>query len=447
MGRKSHAKALSVWSNGERVGVWRIPARGDMELQYDPAWMSSVAGRPLSLSLPFGVDASALKGDKVNNYFENLLPDSDVIRKRLATKFKTESTGAFDLLQAIGRDCVGAVQLLPEGSGPEGFDRIEGVPLDDKEVEQYLLRVVTPAGFGSQDVDEDEFRISLAGAQEKTALLWHGNQWMRPHGATPTTHILKLPLGLVGNKKVDLSTSVENEWLCLNILEAYGLPVAKSQILYFGAQRVLSVKRFDRQMNSSGKWLMRLPQEDFCQALGVPPIQKYEADGGPGVRELAQLIRQSERAKEDIETLLSAQVLFWMMAAPDGHAKNFSIQLLAGGRYRLTPLYDVVSIWPVAGNGASQWSWHNARLAMAATGKNKHYLFKDVQRRHFNAMASQCGYGKDAEPLIQRLIERTPGVVTTIAARLPPGFPQPVADAILGGLEKSAAKLAAMPPA
>ena len=108
MGRKSHSRSLSVWTNGERVGTWTLPTRGDIEFTYDAGWMSSPGGRPLSLSLPY-TDEQALKGERVQNFFDNLLPDSDAIRKRLATRFKTQTTGAFDLLQAIGRDCVGAV--------------------------------------------------------------------------------------------------------------------------------------------------------------------------------------------------------------------------------------------------------------------------------------------------------------------------------------------------
>lgn len=184
------------------------------------------------------------------------------------------------MLNAIGRDCVGALQLLPENQEPVGFDTIEGVPLSDAGVEKHLLNAVAPTSVLGQHADEDEeWRISIAGAHEKTALLWHKNSWMRPLGATPTTHILKLPLGQVG--RIDMSTSVENEWLCARILHAYGLPVASCEIANFGSQRVLVVERFDRRLHSSDNWWMRLPQEDFCQALGVPPRNKYESDGGP----------------------------------------------------------------------------------------------------------------------------------------------------------------------
>jgi serine/threonine-protein kinase HipA len=416
-----------------------------MEFSYDAAWIASPAGRPLSLSLPFAPGNLAHKGPRVLNYFDNLLPDSEVIRKRIAQRYQTETLDAFDLLQAIGRDCVGAVQLLPEDDVPEHVDRIEGTPLSEAEIETMLTRTVSAPTLGAADQSDDDFRISLAGAQEKTALLWHEGQWKRPHGATPTTHIFKLPLGLVGNKLADLSTSVENEWLCLRILRAYGLPVANTEVVTFGKQRVLSVERFDRQLHSSGQWLLRLPQEDFCQVYGVPSHRKYENEGGPGVLDLARVLQQSVAAAQDIETLLASQILFWMLAAPDGHAKNFSIRLLAGGQYRLTPLYDVMSIWPVEGSGPNQWSWFKARLAMGMWSRSKHDAFRDVQRRHFNTMALKCSYGASAEPLIERLIEQTPNVIDQVSADLPERFPARVAERIFKGLRNSAAKLAKMP--
>ena len=154
--------------------------------------------------------------------------------------------------------------------------------MSEEDVERHLMQITRSGPPGRGD-DSEDLRISLAGAQEKTALLWHNGGWMRPHGSTPTTHILKLPLGLVGHRKADLTASVENEWLCMNLLAEFGLPVAQTAILNFGTQKVLGVERFDRRMHPSGKWIMRLPQEDFCQALGVPPHLKYESDGGPGL--------------------------------------------------------------------------------------------------------------------------------------------------------------------
>ena len=445
MGRASHSRALGLWSNGVRVGSWRIPTRGDMELHYEPAWRTSGLGRPLSLSLPFDLDDRPIKGPAVANYFDNLLPDSPEIRKRLGQRYARGATDPFDLLAAIGRDCVGAVQLLPEDQAPEGFDRIEGTPMSDEEVARHLRTTVTAPARGLER-EEDDFRISLAGAQEKTAFLKHGGKWMKPHGSTPTTHIFKLPLGLVGHIRADFSTSVQNEWLTMEIMRAYGLDVAHCEMLAFDGQPVLCVERFDRQLHASGQWWMRLPQEDFCQATGHPPDAKYQAEGGPGPLHITRLLQGSENAHDDIATVLACQVLFWMLAATDGHAKNFSIRLLAGGRFRLTPLYDIMSVWPIEGDGPNQLSWHDAKLAMAVMAGKPLYRLRDIERRHFNAMAARCGYGKHAEPLIAKILEATPGVIDRVRGRLPEGFPERVATRILEGLQGAAQRLDAMPP-
>ena len=264
---------------------------------------------------------------------------------------------------------------------------------------------------------------------------------MRPHGSTPTTHILKLPIGMVGHRKADFSTSVENEWLCMNLLAEFGLPVVKTEILTFGGQKVLSVERFDRQLHSSGEWIMRLPQEDFCQVMGIPSHLKYESDGGPGLRDLACVLKGSVQAEQDLTTLLTTQLIFWMLAAPDGHAKNFSIRVLPQGRYQLTPLYDVMSIWPVEGNGPNQFSMFKAKMAMAVLGKSKHYLFKDIQRRHFNSMASRCFDRVDAEGVIGRVLEATPIAIEVMESRMSKGFPDWIAESVFNGLKASAGLL------
>lgn len=448
MGRKSHSRSLAVWINGQHVATWRMSARGAVELQYDDQWLDAPQGRPLSLSLPFQPGNLPLRGDVVTNYFDNLLPDSEPIRRRLAQRYRSESTGAFDMLQQLGRDCVGAVQLLNEGEQPGGYDRIEGDALSEVQVERHLERVVTPSGLmGWQEDNLDDLRLSIAGAQEKTALLWHQGQWVLPRGATPTTHIFKLPLGRVGNEgRLNTSTSVENEWLCLRILGAFGLRVPRAAILRFGGQKVLGVERFDRRLHADGGWWMRLPQEDFCQARGLPSSLKYESDGGPGMQSICNILQGSVAAEQDLRDFMGSQILFWMLAATDGHAKNFSIQLLKEGQYRLTPLYDVISMWPVIGHGVDKLEWQKARLAMSVRSKSRHYRLHEIQRRHFNAMAARCGLGSDAEDLIRGLIERTASVIDSVSRELPEGFPGEVAGPILDNLQNSALRLREMPP-
>lgn len=430
--------------NGERVGTWNASPVGE-ELHYEADWLKSPQARPLSLSLPFQPGNLPCRGPVVRNYFENLLPDSQPIRDRLARRFKTATTDAFDLLTEIGRDCVGALQILPDGQDPGDVKTVHAQPLDEAGVARALRSVLTPGGFDEQASDTDKFRISIAGAQEKTALLWHEGRWWRPKGPTPTTHILKLPLGRVGNIKLDLRDSVENEWLCAQILDAYGLPVARCHPLVFEGQRVLGVERFDRVWADDGSWLIRLPQEDMCQATGTPAHAKYEADGGPGIDRILDVLNASRRRVQDRENFFRAQLMFWLMCAPDGHAKNFSIALHAGGAFSMTPLYDVVSAYPVLGRGPNLISPHRVKLAMALRCSNAHWRMRDILRRHWhevgrrNGMVSASGQGMD--DLVKDVIDKTPVALDAVAAKLPPGFPAYVADAVLNGIKTAVDKL------
>lgn len=421
---------LSVWQNDERVGIWTRGRSGHHRFNYDRTWLDSPRARPLSLSMPISANRTA-EGAAVGNFFDNLLPDDESIRRRLQTRFRTKSTEAFDLLQAIGRDCVGAVQILPADQAPSNVTSLNYDALSEIDVEHVLQNVTAFSGLGASD-DENDFRISIAGAQEKTALLKIGTQWCRPKGSTPTTHILKLPLGHVGGNQLDLSHSVENEWLCSRILKELGLAVANTEIAVFGSQKVLSVERFDRRWMAEDTWIARLPQEDFCQASGIRSSHKYESDGGPGIHDCLKILAGGDDFQADGMTFLLAQLAFWLLAATDGHAKNFSIFLLPGGRYRMTPLYDVLSAWPVIGKGSKHIPWQKAKLAMAVRAKNVHYKISELHARHWLQLAEKSGV-VDAEDAMMALVEKTENALTAIESALPRDFPVTVADAIFAG--------------
>jgi serine/threonine-protein kinase HipA len=427
--------------NGEKVATWLFPASGPQELTYSEEWLTSSDPRPLSLSMPTGPLGVTYKGAVVERYFDNLLPDNRAIRERMRQRFSAQSTRAFDLLTEVGRDCVGAIQLLPTGEAPADVRTIEGEPLTPAAIERHLREVQSPAALGQQ-VGADDFRISLAGAQEKTAFLRNGRKWLRPLGSTPTTHIFKLPIGETP-QGIDLSTTVENEWLCSRILAAYGIPVASCSMERFGEQKTLIVERFDRRLSANGTWILRLPQEDFCQATGTSRDEKYEADGGPGIRRIMDLLLGSSRAEDDRLDFFRTQALFWMLCAIDGHAKNFSVFLEAHGRFRLTPRYDIISAFPVLGRRSSQLSHKKVKMAMAVEGKNRHYFWDSIQTRHWEETARRCGIDAYWPKLRDELIEKTPGVLESVAAELPRDFPTQVSDPILDGLGKSVLKLSA----
>jgi serine/threonine-protein kinase HipA len=236
---------------------------------------------------------------------------------------------------------------------------------------------------------------------------------------------------------------VENEWLCSQIVAAYGLPVARCAIAHFEEQKVLIVERFDRRPSSDATWIVRLPQEDMCQATGTSALHKYESDGGPGIDAIMEVLSGSARAAIDRRNFFTTQVIFWLLAATDGHAKNFSIAHLPGNRYESTPLYDVLSAHPIIGAGAGRLPAQKVKLAMAVRGRNVHYLINQIQRRHWIAEGQRVGFSAaDVETLIGELTARTDAVIDEVSSRLPRDFPMDVAEAVFDGMRRLNRKLA-----
>jgi serine/threonine-protein kinase HipA len=425
MARRRTRFPLNVFLNSRLVGRLRRQASGAIDFQYDPDWLSWEHALPVSLSLPMREDRYI--GDPVIAVFDNLLPDSDAIRRRLAERVHADGADAYSLLAKIGRDCVGALQFLPQDVEPAPAGTVDGRSVDEKDIARKLGDLTaTPLG-----VDEDEeFRISLAGAQEKTAFLFWKNKWHLPHGTTATTHIMKPQIGMLPSG-IDLTRSVENEYLCLKLTEAFGLPSAKASIADFDRSRVLVVERFDRLWTKDNR-LLRLPQEDCCQALSAPPTRKYESDGGPGMTAILDLLKGSDDPDADRRLFLKAQVVYWLLGATDGHAKNFSIFLRQGGRFRLTPFYDVMSVQPAF--DAHQVRRSQMKLALAV-GENRHYVLHEIMPRHFVQTAVNSGTPAAViESIFEELLKAEEAVVSKVTKELPAGFPQEIAGSIIGGL-------------
>ena len=429
MPRSKKHTPLLVRLNNKLVGRLTKKVSGAIEFSYDTQWLSWEHAIPASLSMPLREEA--YKGDVVLAVFENLLPDSDSIRSRVAERVGAKGVDAYNLLSEIGKDCVGALQFVPENitlPHADGLEKLKAIPISDVEIESLLKNLAqSPLGLNR----DDDFRISVAGAQEKTALLWHNNKWMKPLGTTPTTHIIKTQIGHLPNG-IDLSNSVENEYYCLKLFEAFGLNVNRVEMKTFGQTKALLIERFDRVWTKNGR-LLRMPQEDLCQALSIPPPQKYQNEGGPGIEQIFTFLKGSDHADKDQETFLKAQILFWLIGATDGHAKNFSIFLQPGGHFHMTPLYDVLTAQPSLIQ--NQLNRKQMRLAMCV-GNSRHYRFDKICGRHFVETAHKASMrDEQIQTIIKDITDQSTAAFKSVKEKLPGDFPEDIYSSVEGAAQ------------
>lgn len=432
MARTRKYRPLGVFLNTRQIGQLHKESSGAIRFVYDSQWLHWKHASPVSLSMPLREEPYS--GAVVSAVFENLLPDNEEVRSRVASRFAADGTDPYSLLAAIGTDCVGALQFLVDGEAPNSALTIQGDELDDGDIAHLLGSLSTnPLGL---DRDKD-FRISIAGAQEKTALLKNEGKWILPTGSTPTTHIFKTPIGHIPNG-LDLTQSVENEFLCLKLMCRYGFEVANATIETFDGETALVVERFDRRRLDSGQ-LIRLPQEDCCQALSYPSTKKYQSDGGPGIEEIMSLLLGSDEPSSDRENFFKAQVLFWLLGATDGHAKNFSLALFPQGRFRMTPLYDILSIQPCVDSGQLRHSEYKMAMRVGSSDK---YRVLDIQGRHLIHTGRKCGLSESAiNAVFSELKDSTADVLQNITADLPHNFPTELLESVVSGVESRLTRL------
>ncbi len=300
---------LVTWMNNQRVGELTKLANGAHTFKYAAEWLASRYARPLSLSLP--LQRGNITSDAVFNFFDNLLPDSPIVRDRIVKRYHAKSRQPFDLLSEIGRDSVGAVTLIPE----------------DETV-------------------------------------------------------------------------------------------------------TLAVERFDRRWNTERTVLLRLPQEDMCQTFGLPSSVKYESDGGPGIAQIMAFLMGSSEALKDRYDFMKFQVFQWLIGATDGHAKNFSVFIQAGGSYRLTPFYDIISAFPVLGGTGIHIS--DLKLAMGLNAsKGKKTAIDKIYPRHFLATAKVLKFPEvQMHEILSDFARMIPAALDNVKTSLPTDFPENVVTAV-----------------
>jgi len=428
--RRLKSSVLTVYLNGRTVGTYSKLSHGGTIFQYSTDWIDWQNAIPISQSMPLQV--KPYKGDIVTSYFENLLPDSDLILRKIAEKTGAAGGDAYNLLYQIGRDCVGALQFLPEEIAVEPLGVPAGRRLSNQDISNIIRNLERdPLGINS----EGGFRISLAGAQEKAAFLKIGENWFEPEGMSPTTHIFKPAIGEVPweSGPVDMSQSVENEHYCLTLLKAFRVDVARTEIAEYESGKVLIVERFDRMKMDNGI-IIRLPQEDMCQALGYPPSQKYQNQGGPTLTSILEFLNASDTPRKDQMVVFKCQILFWLIGAIDGHAKNFSVFLAPNDGFRLTPIYDVMS--GQTAFDANQIRHKDYRVAMSV-GKNNKYRIDNIHGRHFLESATKA---KLPEAFVREAINHIQNdfdaAFDAAIAAMPRDFPKDIHKSIRAGAEK-----------
>jgi serine/threonine-protein kinase HipA len=429
-------KELSVLLYGAPIGSLHCAPNARLRFVYADKARTARNAVPLSLSLPL---ARREHGhDAVDAFLWGLLPDNENVLSRWAREFHVSSRNPFALLAHVGQDCAGAVQIVP----PDRVDEIEGPGpvrvdwLTESDVAERLRVLRSDETAWSRASDEGRF--SLAGAQPKIALFHDGNRWGVPIGRTPTTHILKPPTGAFDGQ-------IENEHFCLRLARALRLPVAGSVIVRFEEETAIVVERYDRvrmtpamaasmaataaaeaaeaaarasdparaaeaaagaaeaAARAAGlaelgrtQPVLRLHQEDMCQALGVRPQSKYQNEGGPSPERIADLLRDhSDKPRQDIDAFTDALLLNWLIAGSDGHAKNYSLLHGAGGSARLAPLYDLASALPYPSLNTPR-----LKLAMKIGG---HYRVPDIGARELRKLA--VGMKQDPDAVIERARE------------------------------------------
>lgn len=391
---------LILLLNGRRVGEVRRNGQ-KLSLHYDPAWRADPAAYPVSLSMPLAsLDHSHAA---ITAFVWGLLPDNEQVLDRWARQFHVSARNPFALIGAVGEDCAGAVQFVtPERADAlmqGGEDDIQW--LDDDQIEERLRTLRQDHAAWRDRRDHGQF--SLAGAQPKTALLRQDGRWGVPSGRNPTSHILKPPTGAFDGH-------AENEHFCLRLAARLRLPVAWSEVRRFGEEVAIVVERYDRQA-VDGR-LLRIHQEDLCQALGVPPTRKYQADRGPDVRRCVTLIRdQSSEPGEDVDTFIQAVLFNWIIGGTDAHAKNYALLIAEEGQVRLAPLYDVSSALPYGG-----LQYQRLKLAMKLGGE---YYLRDIGPRQVAKMATEIR--QDPASLIARartMADQIVGEAPSVAADL-----------------------------
>ncbi len=395
-------RPLHAWFENDLIGTFAQADDGRQSFAYAGSWLTSANRFAISLSMPLGT--TAFEDRLTRAFFGGLLPD-DELRRRLARYLQVSPRNEFALLAEIGRECAGAISLLPIDESPKpatGSART----LTDEQFAELLEELPSRPLLVGKDI-----RLSLAGAQDKVAVRVIDDRITLPTDGGPTTHIVKVPIP-------GFDETIDNECFCMQLAAAIGLPTPRVATRVVGATPILLIERFDRLVTDGV--IRRLHQEDFCQALGIPPDMKYQAEGGPGLVQMFELLTQhSARPAVDRLLLLEMVLFHFLIGNADAHGKNFSLLIGPHGA-RLAPVYDALCtlVYPSL----------SPKLAMKISDRRE---FADVQPSHWERFARDTGL---APGLVTDRLRRMQKVLPQLARQLVTGSPRFACSAIVASI-------------
>jgi serine/threonine-protein kinase HipA len=397
------ADRLAVWLYGTCVATVGEERRR-LRLEYSPEALDRFPGGTPLLSLALPLSNERFGNGMVRPFLDGLLPEGDP-RRAIADDLHLRADDTFGLIKALGRDCAGALVIQPDETPPPTLPSTQTAePLTDDDLAELVGNLrIAPLGV------DKRVRTSLAGVQEKLLLTrMPDGRWGRPVDGTPSTHILKPQIR-------GYPRTVENEAFCMRVAKHLGLSVAEVETISVEGRPLIVVTRYDRIIDAAGA-VVRVHQEDFCQATGKPPVQKYQEDGGPTLRRMAGILQATDPGS--LDALLRLLVLHVLVGNGDAHAKNYSLVHEPSGVLRLAPAYDVMSTL----------FYGDDRLAM---------YIDDVQRteqvtgpRLVNEAASWGLSRSRASEMIGLVLEAFPRAVQAAAAETP-GTPAEVQEIAL----------------
>ena len=321
------SEPLFVHFGSRTVGTLERADGNPMRFEYRPDWVQAAGAFPISLSLPFD---GSFTDRASHSYFANLLPEGNV-REQICRALGISQSNDFELLKAIGGECAGALEISPQCEPTSHATQPRYEPVTDEQLAQWS--VGTPDAF-SDVTGHDEVRLSLAGAQDKLPVHVAEGRVLIPVAGSPSTHILKFASPFYSHLP-------ENETFMALLAKSVGLPVVDVQVRATPKARIAVIARYDRVLRDGV--YHRLHQEDFCQALGISPSNKYEKEGGPSLKQCAEVIRRfAAFPLVDLNKLLQWSIFNWLAGNADAHGKNLSLLYDPSGAPSLTPFYDLV---------------------------------------------------------------------------------------------------------